>query len=206
MERSNSNTIKIEELVKGCQDYSRDDLYKKCIDLSDPRGLFLEFGVHRGDSLIVLSSFTDSKFYGFDSFEGLPEDWRAPGDKSIFACEVPKHIESDGIQLVQGWFNDTLPIFVNEHKEKASFIHIDCDLYSSTKCVFDNLKDRIVPGTVLLFDEIFGYPGYEEHELKAFEEFLEETKLKVGVIGVGSSNTHWPPCNNGHEKAAFIIV
>lgn len=206
MERPNTNTINIEELVKGCHDFSRDDLYKKCIDLSDQRGLFLEFGVHKGDSLVVLSSFTESKFYGFDSFEGLPEDWRAPGDKSIFACDVPRHVESDKVELVQGWFNDTLPKFVEEHSGPVSFIHIDCDLYSSTKCIFDNLKDRISSGTVLLFDEIFGYPGYEEHELKAFEEFLEETKFKVGVIGVGSGATNWPPCQNGHEKAAFIII
>lgn len=196
----------IEELVQGAHEYDRDELYKICIDLSDQRGLFLEFGVHRGDSLVTLSSFTESKFYGFDSFEGLPEDWRAPGDKTIFACEVPKHIESDGIELVQGWFNDTLPKFVQEHPGPVSFIHIDCDLYSSTKCVFDNLKDRIGPGTVLLFDEIFGYPGYEEHELKAFEEFLKETKMNVGVIGIGSGQKNWPPCQNGHEKAAFIVI
>jgi hypothetical protein len=62
-------------------------------------------------------------------------------------------------------------------------MHMDADLYSSTKCVFDLLFDRMVPGTVLQFDEYFNYPGWQEHEHKAFTEFVDAHKVKFEYLG-----------------------
>lgn len=68
------------------------------------------------------------------------------------------------------------------HPGIVSFAHIDCDVYSSAKYVLDQLKDRMIPGTVLLFDEMINVKDYEIHEFKAFNEFLEENDREAELI------------------------
>lgn len=145
-------------------------------------GLIIEFGVYSGRTVNHIANLTNETVYGFDSFEGLPEDWRSGFEKGTFKTNCLPNVNKN-VQLIKGLFNDTLPIFLNEHKEICSLIHIDCDLYSSTKCIFDNLKDRIVSGTIIVFDEYFNYPGWQEGEYKAFYEFINETNLKFEYIG-----------------------
>ena len=160
-------------------------------------GLWLEFGVWTGTSAKIITLLMeayghDRKLYGFDSFQGLPEDWQDPitgeiqkeGKKGFFSLNgyIPKP-PNDGVVYVKGWFDETLPTFAKDFEDPVAFLHIDCDLYSSTKTVFDNLEDRIVPGTVIMFDEIHGYPGHQAHELKAFQEFVEKTNVEYKWIG-----------------------
>jgi hypothetical protein len=76
------------------------------------------------------------------------------------------------VVLHKGWFCDTLPLFLDEHIESVRFLHVDCDLYSSTKTIFSALADRLVSGTIIVFDEYFNYPGWQECEYKAFMEFV----------------------------------
>jgi hypothetical protein len=64
-----------------------------------------------------------------------------------------------------------------------AFMHMDADLYSSTKTVFDTLADRIVPGTVIVFDEFFNYPGWKRGESKAFAEMVAARGLKFEYLG-----------------------
>lgn len=146
--------------------------------------LFLEFGVFEGSTINFCSSLIpEAKFYGFDSFEGLPETsgvW-VKGEFDVKE-KLPK--VNDNISLIKGYFNETLPKFLEEHKEKAAFIHIDCDLYSSTKTVFDNIYDRIVPNTVIQFDEYYNYPGWRNHEFKAFQEFCKKYSVEYEYIGI----------------------
>jgi hypothetical protein len=52
-------------------------------------------------------------------------------------------------------------------------MHIDCDLYTSTVTVFQNLAPRIVPGTIILLDEYLMNPGWRNDEFKAFQEAAE---------------------------------
>ena len=158
-------------------------------------GLVMEFGVATGYTLNhIAEKFSDRTVYGFDWFNGLPEDWRADHRKGHFACAAPE-VRSNA-ELVVGLFNDTLPKFMAEHPgEAASFIHLDADLYSSTVTIFNNIEDRIVKGTILLFDEL-EYPGdYREHEYKAFKEFLELSNHDVEYFGT-----------RGRETVAFRIV
>jgi hypothetical protein len=63
-----------------------------------------------------------------------------------------------------------------------AFMHVDCDLYSSTKTIFEFLGDAIGPGTVILFDEYFNYPNWEQHEYKAFQEFSEKCGVKYRYL------------------------
>jgi hypothetical protein len=91
-------------------------------------------------------------------------------------------------QLVKGWFADTLPPFISSHSAAVSFLHVDCDLYSSTKCIFDVLDERVGPGCVIVFDEYFNYPGWQRHEFKAFQEFVGRRSLKYRYEGVVPSH------------------
>ncbi|WP_448621008.1 TylF/MycF/NovP-related O-methyltransferase [Geodermatophilus sp. URMC 65] len=81
---------------------------------------------------------------------------------------------SPGGTLHVGWFEDTLPGFAT-HPGPIAFAHIGADLYSSTVTIFREAEDRLVEGSVLLFDEYSNSPGWEQHEHKAFTEFIERT-------------------------------
>ena len=149
-------------------------------------GLFMEFGVYKGETINIISAAVPDKiFYGFDSFEGLPEDWRHDYwnfAKGKFNLNGKMPQVNSNVRLVKGWFNETLPAFVKEHAEPCAFIHVDCDLYSSTKTIFDNLKDQIVSGTVIAFDEYFNYPGWQQGEHKAFMELVAEKGFEFEYI------------------------
>ena len=147
--------------------------------------LFLEFGVFEGSTINFCSSLIpEAKFYGFDSFEGLPETWHAECFKGEFDVKGKLPKVNKNVSLIKGYFNETLPKFLGEHKEKAAFIHIDCDLYSSTKTIFDNIYDRIIPNTVIQFDEYYNYPGWRNHEFKAFQEFCKKYSVEYEYIGI----------------------
>jgi methyltransferase family protein len=176
---------------------SRFDLLTNVLKMADigAHKLVCEFGVHSGKSINYIASRTECTVYGFDSFNGLPERWRDGFRKGLFKrSSLPKVLPN--VQLIQGLFNETLPAFLQRHDGEISFLHIDCVLYSSTRTVLDLLRDRIRPGCVIVFDEYFNYPGWEEGEYKAFHEFLVQTALKYEYIGY----------NYLHEQVAVIIT
>jgi Macrocin-O-methyltransferase (TylF) len=140
-------------------------------------GLVCEFGVYRGTTINFLSSLTPKTVHGFDSFEGLPEYWRHRFEKGRFQVNRLPKVRSN-VRLIKGWFNETLPRFLAENRGDAIFLHVDSDLYSSARTIFTLFRDRIKPGTVIVFDEYFNYPGWKDGEHKAFNEFLAETGLK----------------------------
>ncbi len=144
-------------------------------------GLYLEFGVATGGTLRQIAAAAPAgAAFGFDSFQGLPEKWRAGFEAGAFAmAELP---EVAGAELVVGWFDETLPGFLDGHPEPVAFLHLDADLYSSTVTVLDALRPRLRVGTVLLFDEYFNFPGWEEHEHRAWTEFVARTGLEFEYL------------------------
>lgn len=149
-------------------------------------GHIIECGVFRGQTIRWLArNFAGKIIHGFDSFEGLPEDWTyMPKGSFDIKGVMPK--VPDSVRLYKGWFEDTLPKWVEEHKSTPiSLLRVDCDIYSSTKTVLSALKPLIVSGTWILFDELFGYRGWEQHEYKALQEFLAETGLHYEYYGFG---------------------
>lgn len=134
-------------------------------------GLILEFGVFNGKSIRRIAEFSPSDIYGFDSFEGIPEAWNDEPSGSYSAEGVLPAVPKN-VTLVKGWFNNSIPTFLNQLKTELviRFLHIDCDLYSSTKTIFDLLGKYIQPGTVILFDEFIGYKSWQKDEFKAFME------------------------------------
>lgn len=151
-------------------------------------GMMAEFGVYRGTSLTQIARrFPDVTVHGFDSFVGLPESWGGTG-KGAGAFDVgggPPAIPVDNVEFHVGWFDDTVPKFAEQTDATFRFAHLDADLYSSTKIVFDHLGDRFLPGTVVVFDEYFGYHGWQHHEHRAFEELLADKGLTFEAIAIG---------------------
>ena len=190
-EDENTNDIRLREL---------DDLAKYLPSW----GLNVELGVYNGVTIGCLATARpELEFHGFDSFEGLPEDWDM-GQKSVKKeafdrkGELPEVPEN--VKLYKGWFNETLPPFLTEALSPISFLHVDCDIYSSTDYSLNLLNDRIVPGTIIRFDElscwrwVFNeaspkgksnrvmYTTWKDHEWKAFNEWLEKYDRKVVPI------------------------
>ncbi|MCE6996914.1 class I SAM-dependent methyltransferase [Saccharothrix sp. S26] len=152
------------------------------LGLVEAEGMALEFGVYTGGTLkLIATAFAGRDVYGFDSFEGLPEDWRNGFPAGLFGMDGLPDV--DGAELVVGWFDDTLPGFLDAHPGPVSFLHVDCDLYSSTKTVLDLVGPRLVPGSVIVFDEYFNYPGWQDHEHKAWTEYVARTGIEFDYRG-----------------------
>ncbi len=133
-------------------------------------GLICEFGVASGRTINWIAKHAGHRrIHGFDSFEGLPEDWRTGFSEGSFKrIEPPRHAAN--VDLHIGRFEVTLPPFRAEYSGPLAFLHVDCDLYSSTKTILSHLADRIVPGTIIVFDEYLNYPGWENGEHGAWKE------------------------------------
>jgi hypothetical protein len=156
-----------------------------CVSLN--AGLFCEFGVYSGATINFIATRVRKTVYGFDSFEGLPEDWQPGVEKGTFRMNALPRVRKN-VTLIKGWFNVSVPAFALEHPDNCSFLHIDCDLYSSTRTVFEVFGDRIVKGTVLVFDEFFNYPGWKKGEFLAFQEFVSARHLKFEYLGYVMAN------------------
>jgi predicted O-methyltransferase YrrM len=89
----------------------------------------------------------------------------------------------ENCELVVGWFDDTLPKFVRDNSQAVAFLHIDCDLYSSTQTVLRLLRDRIRPGTIIVFDEYLNFPGWQQDEHRAWTEFARHAGIRFDYIG-----------------------
>jgi len=146
-------------------------------DIKNQRVVYLEFGVYEGYTLrrwAKLLGHQETRLFGFDSFEGLPEDWDSLRPQGTFDVKgaIPTY-DDIRVSLCQGWFSDTLPIFTLPEHDRL-VLHLDADLYSSTKFVLECLKDDILPGTIIIFDQFCD----RMNELKAWDEFLKQTPRK----------------------------
>jgi hypothetical protein len=146
-------------------------------------GLFLEFGVRSGGTInYIARRHPRQTVHGFDSFEGLPEPWSGYTlDAGAFSGEGLPAVAGN-VELHVGWFDDTLPTFLDSHGGDAAFVHIDSDIYSSAKTILDNLTPRVRPGTIIVFNEYFNYPNWKQHEFRAFKEFCAENRVEYRYL------------------------
>jgi hypothetical protein len=171
------------------------------LSLAPPDGMALEFGVYEGRTLNVIASARKpsdagkpSQVFGFDSFRGLPEDWRSDIPAGTFATgQLP---DVAGAELIVGWFSDTLTDFLANHPGPVAFLHLDADLYSSTVTVLEHVGPRLQPGSVIVFDEYFNYPGWEQHEHRAWQEFVAKNGIEFRYVAYTSN----------HEQVAVVIT
>jgi predicted O-methyltransferase YrrM len=156
--------------------------WKTSIDQIPSSGYILEFGVFQGASTNFFSKCLQKNgdkriLYGFDSFEGLSEDWSGTNLlKETFDLKGVMPKVNNNVKLIKGWIDDTLPVFVEKNinkGDKVAFMHIDMDTYTPTKVIFENMVDHIKEGTIIVFDELLGYPGWKANEYKALIEIIK---------------------------------
>jgi predicted O-methyltransferase YrrM len=165
------------------------------LSLAPSDGMALEFGVATGRTLeVIAAARKNGPVFGFDSFQGLPEAWRTNIPAGTF--KVDQLPDVPGAELIVGLFADTLPGFLASHPDPVAFVHLDADLYSSTVTVLEHVGPRLAPGSVIIFDEYFNYPGWEQHEHRAWQEFVTNSGLEFEYVAY--------TCD--HEQVAVVIT
>jgi len=158
---------------------------------------FLEFGVYKGHSIQFWSQMNgdpQSRFIGFDSFEGLPEDWTRNWTKDVMDLggAVPQ-IDDERVTFVKGWFQNTLPGFLNQFTPRSRLVvHNDSDLYSSTLFTLVTLDRLLVPGAILIFDDF----SMATHVFRAFADYRSAFRRSAHPVAMTS---------NYAEQAAFVF-
>ncbi len=152
-------------------------------------GIVLEMGVFDGGSINriakkVLGSNPNREIYGLDSFKGLEESWSSTDHyKKFDVGGVPPKGIDPRIRLIHGRVENVLENFLSKENPNFALIHFDMDLYSPTKFALEKLVPFLQPGTLILFDELYGYPGWEYGEFKALNELLPRSSYRYLAFG-----------------------
>jgi hypothetical protein len=183
-------------------------------------GWNLEFGVHTGQTInYIAAARKDLEFVGFDSFEGLPEDWdmgqKVVSTKAFDRGGEPPEV-AENVSLVKGFFDTSLPEWLKSKSDHGnhsiSYLHVDSDIYSSCVTIFDHLNDYIKPGCIIRFDELscwryvfqeaspsklqrVFYTTWQDHEWKALNEWMDNNDRKVA-----------PLCRNWFQSGTVIVT
>ncbi len=166
-------------------------LWDYVLGVSPREGIYAEFGVWKGESINYIAKIDhlrQTTIFGFDSFEGLKDDWPGLGQaRGHFSLggELPK-VESN-VALIKGLFEQTLPAFLASDERPFAFVHVDCDTYGSTRTILNLIPDRLIPGTVVLFDEYFGYRGWRREEWKAWQDFTKANRIEYEYIAFSNA-------------------
>ncbi len=161
---------------------------------------YLEFGVFTGKSMrkwVSMNTAPDSRFVGFDTFTGLPEDWVFASGKleaGYFSTDgKTPNIDDPRVRFVKGKFQDTLGEFARTFQPRGQLVlHCDADLYSATLFVLATLHDFIKPGTIIVFDEF----GSVNEEFRAFIDYTRSYGTKLQPLG-------W--AGRFYEQVAFVV-
>lgn len=191
---NDSAQFAIDHLAEAMQFKEKQSLWHYCLEKmhefqikssSTEQALVIEFGVFEGASINFFArNSPNSRILGFDSFEGLEEDWTGgPLTKGHFNKngKIPKCERN--VSLIVGLFESTLPKFVTELQDKQiSLLHMDADTYKPTIFVLKTLKRNLRSGTIIIFDEFFGFSGWRFHEFKAWQEIISTNPVKYRYI------------------------
>src|SRR5579862_8929246 len=179
-----AGTVPIFTHAQALYSFINDEYFKGGADPVD----YLEFGVYKGDSLRTwakLNKNSSSRLFGFDSFEGLPEDWVASKPKGTFSTggKTPD-IEDSRVEFVVGLFQQSLPSFLSSYQPRNRLlIHNDSDLFSSTLYTLAVLNPVIQPGTIIIFDE-FNVVLDEYRALTSYASaFMRNYKIVAATVG-----------------------
>ncbi|MEM7059097.1 MAG: class I SAM-dependent methyltransferase [Pseudomonadota bacterium] len=152
----------------------RSHCIERAISNFGDKGLYLEFGVFRAEGLNMFAkklARRDLSITGFDSLRGLSEDWTGNHngrEAGAYSVKGKMPALEKNATLRAGWVEDTLPAYMDENPSlPIAFAHMDFDTYTPTAFALAQIKPRLAPGSILLFDELYGYPGWRQHEYKA---------------------------------------
>ncbi len=197
---SHRKGLLVNDFYSSKRDYGkRKVIYETVSDhyqLAEKPILYYEFGVAQAHSFrwwLANNTHADSRFYGFDTFEGLPEDWGTFFQKGDMSAGIPDTGDARA-SFVKGIFQDTLCDFIVAHKEELAgqkIIHLDADLFSATIFTLSQLYPYLKAGDIILFDEF----NVANHEFQAFKIFTESFYFKMRPIAA----------QNNFYQVAFIV-
>ena len=160
--------------------------------LIEEGGIVAEFGVGSGRSLRMTQELLplDVPIHGFDTFTGLPQAWgNEPAGTYSTGGMVPSM--EGKVYFHKGLFGDTIKPFLKEAGNDAflAYANIDCDLYSSTLDILESMHGRVVPGTILIFDEYIGHPTWRQDEFRAWRECCKRFGWKYEYLAFSLCTT-----------------
>lgn len=176
----------------------RYNLFTQVIDyaaLQQKKIAYLEFGVSQAHSFtwwLKNNGHAESRFHGFDTFEGLPEQWGTFA-KGAMAAGIPR-VDDQRAFFYPGLFQHTVPAFLKEtdlSDAAIRVIHLDADLFSATLFALTSLAPYLKKGDILFFDE-FNVPNHEFH---AFQLFCSSYYLEFELLGAV----------NNYYQVAFVL-
>lgn len=156
---------------------------KKALEIHKPNFSYIEFGVFKGKSINLFGKILKkykAKIYGFDSFEGLNEDWVGTRmTKNFFSNKGKMPKVHKNCFLIKGKVQDTLDGFLKKNKNlKINFLHMDLDTYPSTKYVLRKIKKNLLNDAIILFDELYNMEGWKVGEFKALTEEFKKKEYR----------------------------
>lgn len=164
---------------------SRDSYWQYVLRQIPDHGLIMECGVFEGASINFIADFLNARgdtriIYGFDSFEGLQEDWQGENlAAGHFDLRGQLPSVRSHVKLYKGWVQETVGPFLDEHKEhQVALLHIDTDTYTPAKYLLQAILPRLQSGSIIAFDELIGYPNWQAHEYRALIEVLAPDKYE----------------------------
>ena len=190
----NEELLESETLVFSSKQGLRDYFFSSEVLARDPGGLVLDFGVATGDSTIMLGNAlldTENRVVvGFDAFLGIRNEWskpdRPPGSMTLGGVVPDRLAKHEKVELRVGWVEDTLPVFLDERPERVGLVHLDLDVFPPTKFVLEALAPALRPGSLLVFDDYFGFIGWKMHSHRAFTESFDLSSFRC--VGVSRGN------------------
>jgi O-methyltransferase len=134
------------------------DYVRRTLELAEttPDGVFVEVGVYKGGMAYHLAKLARSRnvaLHLFDTFTGIPiadpDDNHRVGDFGDTSAEQVRALIPDAVFHV-GVFPGTMPI----QFQPVAFVHCDCDQYESVRSVIQVFWPIMVPGGVMVFDDM----------------------------------------------------
>jgi predicted O-methyltransferase YrrM len=163
----------------------KNEVFLRGLDQAPQDGLFLEFGVGCGRTINLAAGHVNVTVHGFDRFEDQRKEWQ-PG--------VPPKRRRPSVRpnvtLHVGRFQDTLPGFAAANDASIAFLHANFRHYTSTEIIFQHLGDRLRPGTVIVFDRYFNFPGWRNHAYRSFQELVQERSLSYRYLAYNTVGTN----------------
>lgn len=188
----------------------RMDFWRHVMTKIPAEGELIEVGVFEGVSVNFIADTLTKRgdkrlVHGFDSFQGLEEDWAGEAlGSAFFDLKGRLPAVRPNVRLHKGWVQDTLGPFYAERggKPKVALIHIDTDTYTPARHILAISKPLLTPGTVIVFDELIGYPNWRNHEFKALQETLPRDRYRfIGYTSRQAAIQIVDPAAGGQRSA-----
>lgn len=154
------------------------------LSVADLPGDLAELGVYRGGSaLAIYRAAPGRRLHLFDTFTGLPApdpalEELAEGRFAASVLEVLRLLEGAPITVHVGRFPDSV---AGMRLPLLAFVHVDGDLYWTTRHAIEVFWPILVPGGAIVFDD------YHNAECPGVALALRESGLAFRVLGTGQA-------------------